>query len=89
MADQSLLTSYELHSGGGFPNAPFYVSLIVLLLVVIGSAYLAAEWFYHKRHGFYILWSLGLLALSAFQLPFLLANAGTRFTVTTFNVFYA
>jgi hypothetical protein len=37
----------------------------------------------------YILWSLGLLALSVFQLPFLLANAGAWFTVTTFNVFYA
>ncbi|MGO8818231.1 MAG: hypothetical protein ACLQVG_26605 [Terriglobia bacterium] len=48
-----------------------------------------AEWFRHKRHGFYILWSIGILALGAFQLPFLLANAGARFTLTTFNVFYA
>ena len=48
-----------------------------------------AEWFRHKRHGFYILWSIGILSLGAFQLPFLLANAGARFTLTTFNVFYA
>lgn len=71
-------------------NPTFYLSLAVLVIGILGGLYLFLEWLRHGRqHKFPLLWGNGLLLLYWFQIPFILVNAGVRFTITDFNFFYA
>ena len=67
----------------------FYFSLVTLVIGVIGGLYLFIHWLRHRKHKFSLLWAIGLFLLYWFQVPFILANAGVRFTVTNFNLFYS
>lgn len=72
------------------PNSMFVFSLTVLTLGVVIGLYLLLEWFRHGRqYKFPLYWAIGLFLFYWFQIPFILANAGVRFTVTDFNLFYA
>lgn len=68
----------------------FIFSIAVLTLGVVIGLYLLLEWFRHgRRYKFPLYWAIGLFLFYWFQIPYILANAGVRFTVTDFNLFYA
>src|SRR3989344_4401053 len=87
MSASSLLQSLSFFIN----RSPIFVfSIAVLTLGVVVGFYLILEWFRHgRRHHFPLFWAIGLFLFYWFQIPFILANAGVRFTVTDFNLFYA
>jgi len=67
-----------------------YFSLAPLIIGVLVSFYLFAEWLKHgRRYAFPIFWSLGLIILYLFQIPAIVSNAGLKIVLTDFNSFFS
>ena len=73
-----------------YPNLDFYFTLSVFLASLILSTKLFIEWCRHRpRCKFLLAWAIGVLLLYWFQIPLILGNAGIRFTLTDFNLFFS
>jgi hypothetical protein len=64
------------------------LSLGALLIGILGGLYFFCEWLRHK-HASAFFWALGLFCLFLFQIPAILGDAGVRFVLTQFNLFFA
>lgn len=67
-----------------------YFSSATLILGIVIGCYFLFEWLLHKRrYKLPLFWAIGLFFLYWFLVPYILGNAGFRFTLTDFNVFYS
>lgn len=67
----------------------FQVFLATLLFGVIGGIYFLREWITHDhKYRFLLFWAAGLFIMYWFRIPSILAHAGVRFTVTSFDWFF-